>query len=59
MTETLFFSLFAEAVEAGNQMLRIEQMADAMMTGQGDGFVDRFVSLLVEVVEVSNSDVEL
>ena len=49
MTETLFFSLFAEAVEAGNQMLRIEQMADAMMTGQGDGFVDRFVSLLVEV----------
>jgi len=30
----------AEAVEAGNQMLRIEQMADAMMTG--DGFLDRY-----------------
>ena len=33
----------AEVVEAGNQMLRIEQMAETMMSGSGDGFLDRLL----------------
>ena len=42
------FAVFpiTDMVEAGNQMLRIEQMAEQMMTGQGDGFLDRFTVYL-------------
>ena len=33
----------SDMVEAGNQMMRIEQMADAMIAGQDEGYLERWV----------------